>query len=52
MKEVHRQNEDLKFELDRIQMQLQKANHDKEQTQELRREDTNALEATQHKIDR
>ena len=47
MKEQNRQNEELRFEVERMQLQLQKVSHEREQTQELRKTDNNAIEGFQ-----
>ena len=52
LKEQTRQIEQLQFEIERVTMKAQKASHEKEATQELRKEDFTALELTQQKVDR
>ena len=47
-----RQNEDLGFELERLNMQLQKVAHEKEHNVELRKEDKGALEVTMQRVEK
>ena len=52
MKEHVRQNEELGFELERLNMQLQKLSHEKEHNVELRKEDKGALEVTMQRVEK
>lgn len=52
MKQHGRTNEELKFECERLTLQLQKVNHEKEETLEMRKEDCGAMEALQQKNER